>query len=785
MNCFSLPTILSFNVNSFSATATSPVAIQRRNRIISFLRLQLNTHQVLLLQETHLGNNNFTFLVNELPHCTVFYSNSHNKSAGLITIIANHWLNNFYARQLEDTLDGFMLSIILYSRNEDRSTIGIHNVYIPQPTHHFTPIEVLERLATLPTVDHNILAGDWNFILDPADSTTASLPHQPLIRAWGRVTDHYSLTESYQSRHTFYRGDYSSRLDRLYHSLSEAEQALVTPETRCLRNPLGLQDHRPISTTFRDFNNPQGFCPLNHYAFEHPDFVSRFNTIWGKNQKARARTMARAKSKKMHPFKILKDFKDTIVKTTKRMAVDLTVCSPAKKAYLVKTILRTTLSHWSTKLAYKCKALHEHLRSLDQDAPEVLDYLNNRPPKRKLKPLFKYLNNLIAVHGVHAPTLLTDTPKQGSELSELKIYIPSTKQRLFSLARGDNQDPTDDPQFLHQIIKEHWGPVWHRRSDRIDPEPYLRQYTTRLRTSIPMPTEHNIRETILRTGNSSAGPDGIPFIAYKKLIHLSPGILHKCLQAIMRGSIKPPKDFNLGILYVIPKVLSHLVTDTRPITVTNTDYRILAKMIAKSLGKHLTTTLNPAQNLFLPQRKMDDNIDQVFSYYYKKQFKNKRSYLLFLDTAKAFDTIDHRFITAVTDKIQLPSWLRHYISFIMTEVEVSPILSKNSRKRLRIQRGVKQGCPLSPLLFAICFDVLLEFISSTVNKKAAADDLVIYSSRFSKIKNTMNTITQFSHYSGLGINTHKSALISTTMTSTEVRLHYEKFFRQRSISNAS
>ena len=58
-------------------------------------------------------------------------------------------------------------------------------------------------------------------------------------------------------------------------------------------------------------------------------------------------------------------------------------------------------------------------------------------------------------------------------------------------------------------------------------------------------------------------------------------------------------------------------------------------------------------------------------------------------------------------QIGLPPWVVNVVTGLMHEVKVTPVLGAAHATRIDIRRGVKQGCPLSPLLFAICYDSLL------------------------------------------------------------------------------
>ena len=81
-----------------------------------------------------------------------------------------------------------------------------------------------------------------------------------------------------------------------------------------------------------------------------------------------------------------------------------------------------------------------------------------------------------------------------------------------------------------------------------------------------------------------------------------------------------------------------------------------------------------------------------------------------------------------------------------------------------IRRGVKQGCPLSPLLFIIAYDPLVVFISNlpNIDSFAFADDLALLSDSVAFISPALALISEFSEVSGLGVNKDKSVAVPTS-----------------------
>lgn len=80
--------------------------------------------------------------------------------------------------------------------------------------------------------------------------------------------------------------------------------------------------------------------------------------------------------------------------------------------------------------------------------------------------------------------------------------------------------------------------------------------------------------------------------------------------------------------------------------------------------------------------------------------------LLKLDVIKAFDRLEWGFLLAVLDKCGLSGMLSNFIKAGFANASSKIMLNGRPTESVRLSRSVRQGCPLSPLLFIIAFDAL-------------------------------------------------------------------------------
>ena len=371
-----------------------------------------------------------------------------------------------------------------------------------------------------------------------------------------------------------------------------------------------------------------------------------------------------------------------------------------------------------------------------------------------------------------------EDPKDGPRhlpnfLEQLKLELPSTKKRLLLLQASDGEDATSDPDKMADIIKDFWQEVWNDRQGKPTSNVlnnYFNNYDKVINTLTKpvIPSPQVVRDIILSTNNSCAGPDGLPFIIYRNLIDISTDVIHAMLSDLGKG-LPPPDDFNYARLFIIPKSSSILISKTRPISVTNADNRIIAKCVSFAITPCLQTFLDEAQQGFTKDRRGSTHVHDIHNLFHRAIDAHTQQIILFMDTKKAFDSIDHAFIHKILAHIGMPVWVCTIVHALMANVRVFPVLSETVNIHISITRGVKQGCPLSPLLFIICYDILIYKIriysrdDDTINIHifAFADDIALSANDIDDLTAIMPIIDLFSSMSGLGLNEDKTRFISS------------------------
>ena len=80
--------------------------------------------------------------------------------------------------------------------------------------------------------------------------------------------------------------------------------------------------------------------------------------------------------------------------------------------------------------------------------------------------------------------------------------------------------------------------------------------------------------------------------------------------------------------------------------------------------------------------------------------------IISIDTEKAFDRIQHPFMTKTLQKMGIEGTYLNIVMAIYDKSTANIILSVEKLKAFSLRSGTRQACPLSPLLFSIVLEVL-------------------------------------------------------------------------------
>lgn len=406
--------------------------------------------------------------------------------------------------------------------------------------------------------------------------------------------------------------------------------------------------------------------------------------------------------------------------------------------------------------------------------------------------------------------LLVNKKLEYNMLDTYKIekVISRTKQRYYELGEKAHkilswQLKTEDSSRTINSIQTNTGTVSYNPTEINDTfkEFYTKLYTSEspedlnkideFLSTIELPTlsqedQNNLdlpftqkeieKALSLLQSNKSPGEDGFPPEFYREFKDLLIPLIKDVLDLASRTQTLP-ESFSTAIITVIHKKNKDPLkcASYRPISLLNTDYKLISKVLANRLGQYLPQLINPDQSGFILKRSSSNNLCRLFNIIHLAKSKTEPSIAVALDAEKAFDRLEWPFLFKVLAKYgfgqSFINWVKTLYHMprarITTNGQISAVFP--------LSRSSRQGCPLSPGLFVLAIEPLAEAIrqdpdikgfkvgQTTHKLNLMADDVILYltdpGNSLAKLQTLLDT---YSVISGYKVNMEKSEIIPLT-----------------------
>jgi len=266
----------------------------------------------------------------------------------------------------------------------------------------------------------------------------------------------------------------------------------------------------------------------------------------------------------------------------------------------------------------------------------------------------------------------------------------------------------------------------------------------------------------------SPGSDGLPPEFYKRFFHL----FGKEFVDLFNSELDRMSDSQrIGVITLLCKDVRKAdnLSAWRPITLLNIDHKIISKVILNKLKPISKNIVSSSQTCGVKGRSIFDNLHFLHNVFDYCKARDLPCIALCFDQAKAFDRVDHRYLLHILEKLGLGPNIIKLITLLYTDIYSSVLVNGFLSDLFKITRSMRQGCGLSPLLYAFYIEPLIFRIESCLLFKGIpmpnsaeariavhADDSTILASTVNSVKLALNYFDLYSKASGAKLNTDKS-----------------------------
>ena len=272
--------------------------------------------------------------------------------------------------------------------------------------------------------------------------------------------------------------------------------------------------------------------------------------------------------------------------------------------------------------------------------------------------------------------------------------------------------------------------------------------------------------------NKTTGNDGIPIDFCKVFWSKLKPMYMELIDEVYKRKELHNTALSGVINLILKKQNTKMLKLMRPITLLNSDYKILEKVIANRIEPGLDEIINEDQRGFQKNRQICSNIRMIFELIKHTEDEDLDAMILSLDFMKCFDRIEFDALFGALKFFGIAEKIIDWTKILYKNFKANTQNNGFFSKQIKIGRGLHQGGPCSSIYFLICAEMMALLLRNDVNIKGIwvkeiknllgqyADDADIYLLKNKKsLDSVFLCLERFRSISGFTVNYDKTKIM--------------------------
>ena len=736
---------------------------QKKRDVFHYLRQR--QHSIYFLQDTHFDPKLDKYITAEWGF-TSYFSSYNTKSRGVAILFNNNF--EFKVKGVHRDGSGNYLMVHINTMKLDILLINLYGPNRDDPHFYVTLNNKINQLK----IPNLIIAGDWNLVLDPVKDYDNYKKTDHNVKAREKVDElieDYCLVDIWRElnpemrRFTWRRVNplQQSRLDFFLMSeniCNHTVDAEIQPGYRT--------DHSLITLNmnFGDNCKKKSFWKLNSSLLKDYNYVTEIN---GLIEKIIEQYAILPYNRENLSTLSTKDIQYVI---SDQLFLEVLLMEIRSKTISYATMKKKKMLQQEVQLENDIRCIENKTTKNENDLDELKEKNDTLVKIRQLKmegvllrsrarwvsdgeKVTKYFCGLEKRNYVSKQmTKLVKT--NGVTVTETKDIIEETKQFYSSLYEKKQTEEC----AIHNIVQE-IPSLSEIEANKLEGTIEVQEATYVLKK--------------MKNGKSP-GSDGFTVEFFK--VFWTKRLNHIVVRAINDGFQKGEMSSTQkeGIITCIPKgdKPREFLKNWRPISLLNVVYKIATACIAARIKSVLHSIISEDQSGFMAGRYIGSNIRLIYDLINYCNDNNVSGLLFCIDFEKAFDSLDWNFMYKTLAAFGFKNDILRWIKTFYTNIKSTVIVNGQPCSWFGVERGCRQGDPISPYLFIICAEILSIMIRKNDNIKGItigntehklsqfADDTELFQNGDKEtFEETIRVLSDFGNKSGLKPNVEKTIAV--------------------------